>query len=133
MYLLWRGGSLRLRDIAAYFHLGYTAVSMACRRAERQLRSDRRLRAQLRKEGIIDIWRFDTYPIRVQRRYDARRAGIARIGRGEGPRSAASFVRGGPAPKALPEAEVCQELSMVSPAPNSVATAGCAPNCARRA
>jgi len=55
MYLLWRAGALRLSDIAAYFHLGYPAVSMACRRAERHLRRDRPLRHALHKEGIIDI------------------------------------------------------------------------------
>ena len=55
MYLLWRESALRLVDIGAYFHLGYSSVSMACRRAERQFRSDYRLRTALRKEGIIDI------------------------------------------------------------------------------
>jgi hypothetical protein len=55
MYLLWRASALRLTEIAAYFHLGYSAVSMACRRAERQLRREPALRRRLRKEGIIDI------------------------------------------------------------------------------
>jgi len=51
----WRESGLRLTDIAGRFHFGYTRVSMACRRAERQLRSGRRLRANLHKRGIIDI------------------------------------------------------------------------------
>lgn len=62
MYLLWREGGFRRTDIAAYFHLGYTSVSMACRRAERQLPSDRPLRAKLHKdkERVIGVWRSDT-------------------------------------------------------------------------
>lgn len=55
VYLLWRASGQRLSDIASYFNIGYTAVSMACRRAELQLRSDRRLASLLRRERIIDI------------------------------------------------------------------------------
>jgi len=55
MHLLWRGSAVSLSDIGAYFNVGYSAVSMACRRAEEHLRRDRRLRRRLRNDGIIDI------------------------------------------------------------------------------
>jgi len=38
-----------------YLHARHATASMACRRAQRQLRRDRRFRHPLREEAILDI------------------------------------------------------------------------------
>lgn len=43
MYLLWQEGRFRLGQIAPHFGVGYSAVSQACRRVKRQLRTNRNL------------------------------------------------------------------------------------------
>jgi len=43
MYLLWGEGRFRLGQIAPHFGVGYSAVSQACRRVERRLKTDRSL------------------------------------------------------------------------------------------
>jgi hypothetical protein len=47
IYLLWREGHFRQGQIAAYFGVGYSAVSQACQRVERHLTSDRRFQSRL--------------------------------------------------------------------------------------
>lgn len=48
MYLLWREGRFRLGRIAPHFGVGYAAVSQACRRTERRLKTDHELQSTLR-------------------------------------------------------------------------------------
>lgn len=47
IYLLWREGRFRLGQIAPHFGVSYAAVSQACRRLERRLKTDRKLRNTL--------------------------------------------------------------------------------------
>jgi len=54
------GRRLRVELAEGYLHARHVTASMACRRARRQHRRDRRFRHPLREEAIIDIWRFDT-------------------------------------------------------------------------
>ena len=54
------GRRLRVELADGYPHARHVTASMACRRARRQHRRDRRFRHPLREEAIIDIWRFDT-------------------------------------------------------------------------
>ncbi|MFC1633934.1 transposase [Planctomycetota bacterium] len=48
MYLLWREGRFRLGQIAPHFGVGYSAVSQACRRVERRLKTNRNFQTILR-------------------------------------------------------------------------------------
>lgn len=48
VYLLWRAGRFPLGQIGPYFGVGYAAVSQACRRTERRLEKDPKLRKRLR-------------------------------------------------------------------------------------
>jgi REP element-mobilizing transposase RayT len=48
MYLLWQEGRFRLGQIAPYFGVGYSAVSQACRRVERRLKTNRNFKIMLR-------------------------------------------------------------------------------------
>jgi hypothetical protein len=59
VYLLWREGWFRLRQIAPHFAVGYTAVSQACRRTERHLEKDRKWqclpRSRIEQSVIRDV------------------------------------------------------------------------------
>jgi REP element-mobilizing transposase RayT len=48
MYLLWQEGRFRLGQIAVHFGVGYSAVSQACRRAKRRLKTNRKFKTMLR-------------------------------------------------------------------------------------
>jgi len=49
------GRRLRVELADGYLHAGHATASMACRRARRQHRRDRRFRHPLCEEAIIDI------------------------------------------------------------------------------
>lgn len=48
MYLLWQEGRFRLGQIAVHFGVGYSAVSQACRRVKRRLKTNRKFKTMLR-------------------------------------------------------------------------------------
>ncbi len=54
IYLAWREGDFRLSDIGRYFRIGYTSVAHARRRGQAHAELNRRLRAALRRAGIVN-------------------------------------------------------------------------------
>ncbi len=60
----------KLKDIGAYFGIGESGVSQACRRVKDKIRKDKKLERKISKiEKKINASRMKIYPVKFRRTY----------------------------------------------------------------